>query len=93
MQKYRDSTCFLPYTHGILSIMKRFDSNRPEFSPYGFTCERWTPAGMPRPDRHNEIEVNLLGADTLTHLFGGRVVVGRIKSSACAEKGPILTLD
>ena len=51
--------------------MKRFDSDRPEFSPYGFTCERWTPAGMPRPDRHNEIEVNLLGAGTLTYLFGG----------------------
>ncbi len=51
--------------------MKRFDSSRPEFSPYGFTCERWTPAGMPRPDRHNEIEVNLLETGTLTYLFGG----------------------
>jgi AraC-like DNA-binding protein len=52
--------------------MRRFDRTRPEFSPYGFTCELWTPAGMPRPDRHNEIEVNLLQAGSLTYLFGGQ---------------------
>lgn len=52
--------------------MKRFDSRRPEFSPYGFTCERWTPARMPRPDRHNEIELNLLTAGSLSYLLGGR---------------------
>jgi len=51
--------------------MKRFDSTRPEFSPYGFTCELWTPARMPRPDRHNEIEFNLLVAGSLTYLLGG----------------------
>jgi AraC-like DNA-binding protein len=51
--------------------MERFDGTRPEFSPYGFTCEVWTPARMPRPDRHSEIEVNLLKTGSLTYLFGG----------------------
>lgn len=51
--------------------MKQFDTSRPEFSPYGFACELWTPARMPRPDRHNEIELNLLTAGTLTYLLGG----------------------
>lgn len=51
--------------------MKQFDSRRPEFSPYGFTCERWTPTRMPRPDRHNEIELNLLTSGSLTYLLGG----------------------
>lgn len=51
--------------------MKRFDSSRPEFSPYGFTCELWTPSRMPRPDKHNEIELNFLRAGSLTYLLGG----------------------
>lgn len=51
--------------------MKKFDARRPEFSPYGFTCELWTPARMPRPDRHNEIEINLLAAGSLSYLLGG----------------------
>jgi AraC-like DNA-binding protein len=51
--------------------MKHFDASRPEFSPYGFTCELWEPTRMPRPDRHNEIELNLLTAGTLTYLLGG----------------------
>ena len=45
---------------------------RPEFSPYGFTCELWTPTRMSRPDRHNEIELNLLTAGSLTYLLGGQ---------------------
>lgn len=52
--------------------MKAFDTSRPEFSPYGFTCERWTPARMPRPDRHNEVELNLLTTGSLTYLLGGQ---------------------
>ena len=40
--------------------MVRFDPTRPDFSPYGFSCVRWTPTTMPRCDRHNEIELNLL---------------------------------
>ncbi len=54
--------------------MKRFDSARPEFFPYGFTCELWAPSRMPRPDRHNEIEINLLRSGSLTYLLGGRRV-------------------
>jgi AraC-like DNA-binding protein len=51
--------------------MKRFDITRPEFSPYGFTCELWRPVCMPRPDKHNEIELNLLKRGSLTYLLGG----------------------
>ncbi|HAV64029.1 MAG TPA: AraC family transcriptional regulator [Verrucomicrobiales bacterium] len=50
---------------------RRFDSSRPEFSPYGFTCELWTPSRMPRPDQHNEVELNFLMGGTLTYLRGG----------------------
>ena len=52
--------------------MKQFDIKRPEFSPYGFTCELWKPARMPRPDRHNEVELNLLSSGSLSYLLGGR---------------------
>ena len=65
----------------MLRCMVRFDGTRPEFSPYGFTCEVWTPARMPRPDRHSEIEINLLKAGSLTYLFGGHrttVKAGRL---------------
>ena len=55
--------------------MTSFDHARPDFAPYGFTCERWTARQMRRPDRHNEIEVNLLGEGPLTYLLGGRKVV------------------
>ncbi len=51
-----------------------FDPNRPAFAPYGLTCERWAPVRMHRPDRHNEIELNLLRAGRLTYLLGGRRV-------------------
>jgi AraC-like DNA-binding protein len=54
--------------------MSRFDPSRPDFAPYGLTCERWTPALMGRPDRHNEVELNLLECGTLTYLLGGRRV-------------------
>lgn len=54
--------------------MVSFDSSRPEFAPYGFTCELWTPTPMKRPDRHNEIELNLLKQGSLTYLLGGNNV-------------------
>ena len=54
--------------------MVSFDSSRPEFAPYGFTCQRWTPVPMKRPDRHNEIELNLLRHGSLTYLLGGNTV-------------------
>jgi hypothetical protein len=51
--------------------MKSFDVTRPDFAPYGLTCERWRLVPMPRPDRHNEIELNLLLSGSLSYLFGG----------------------
>lgn len=55
-------------------VMVRFDPTRPDFSPYGFSCVRWTPTAMPRCDRHNEIELNLLEGGRLVYLMGGRKV-------------------
>ncbi|TWT54846.1 Melibiose operon regulatory protein [Rubripirellula amarantea] len=56
--------------------MLHFDTDRPEFSPYGFTCEVWEPKRMQRPDRHDEIEINFLAEGSLTYLIGGsRVTV------------------
>ncbi|MGN6371095.1 MAG: helix-turn-helix domain-containing protein [Phycisphaerae bacterium] len=54
--------------------MERFDPNRPDFAPYGFTCVRWCPTRMQRPDRHNEIEMNFLETGWVTYLIGGRKV-------------------
>ena len=54
--------------------MDSFDPNRPDFAPYGFTCVRWAPTPMRRPDRHNEIELNFLGTGWVTYLLGGRKV-------------------
>jgi AraC-like DNA-binding protein len=53
----------------------QFDPSRPEFAPYGFTCELWTPEPMQRADRHNEIELNLLKQGSLTYLLGGNTVM------------------
>ena len=55
--------------------MAYFDDSRRDFEPYGFTCERWTPRRMRRPDRHNEIEINLLQAGSVTYVLGGRKVI------------------
>lgn len=55
-------------------VVDHFDPARPEFSPYGFTCVRWTASRMPRSDRHNEIELNLLERGSLVYLMGGRRV-------------------
>lgn len=52
--------------------MKHFDMRRPEFAPYGFTCERWEPTLMPRPDKHTEVELNYLERGHLTYLFWGQ---------------------
>ncbi|MSU61112.1 MAG: helix-turn-helix domain-containing protein [Pedosphaera sp.] len=57
--------------------MHRFDHNRPDFKPYGFACELWKAAPMRRPDRHNEIELNLLKNGSLTYLLGGERVTIR----------------
>lgn len=57
-----------------LEHLRHFDARRREFTPYGFTCEIWQPMRMPRPDRHDEIEVNFLDRGTLTYLMGGERV-------------------
>lgn len=54
--------------------MVTFDPNRPDFTPYGFTCVRWTPSPMKRPDHHNEVEINLIQSGWVTYLFAGRKV-------------------
>ncbi|MDP0501147.1 MAG: helix-turn-helix domain-containing protein [Verrucomicrobiota bacterium JB022] len=56
--------------------MFHFDPSRPDFAPYGFTCVRWVPSLMKRPDHHNEIELNLLWEGSVTYLLGaGKVQV------------------
>ena len=67
--------------------MARFDPTRPEFSPYGFSCTRWTATTMPRCDRHNEIEFNLLEGGRVVHLMGG----GRLPSlrDGCPRSGRV----
>ena len=54
--------------------MTSFDQSRKDFAPYGFTCVRWAPTLMPRSDRHNEIELNLLEHGSVTYLLGGQKV-------------------
>jgi AraC family transcriptional regulator, melibiose operon regulatory protein len=54
-----------------------FEETRPDLEPYGFTCEVWEPHPMPRADRHNELELNLIDSGSLTYLLGGRRVTLR----------------
>ena len=56
-------------------VMVRFDPSRPDFSPYGFSCVRWTPTTMSRCDRHNEIELNLLEGGRLDVRFASSQTV------------------
>jgi AraC-like DNA-binding protein len=58
-------------------FVQHFDHSRPDFKPYGFTCELWKAAPMRRPDRHNEVELNLLKNGSLTYLLGGERVTIR----------------
>ena len=58
-----------------------FDPGRPHFEPYGLTCVNWQPTIMSRPDHHNEIEINLLPAGSVTYMLGGKkttVEAGRL---------------
>lgn len=54
-----------------------FEETRGDLEPYGLTCEVWEPQPMPRADRHNELELNLLDSGSLTYLLGGRRVTLR----------------
>jgi AraC-like DNA-binding protein len=71
-----DSDSFLHYTEAMYRSdeLHQFDSRRRDFEPYGFTCEIWRPRQMPRPDRHDEIEINFIDKGTLTYLVGGERV-------------------
>jgi AraC-like DNA-binding protein len=51
---------------------------------------------MPRPDRHNEIEINLLRSGSLTYLLGGRrttIAVGRLAAFWAAIPHQIVDFD
>jgi AraC-like DNA-binding protein len=61
---------------------EHFEASRHELQPYGFTCEVWEPRPMPRADRHNELELNLVVAGALTYLIGGRRVTLRARHLA-----------
>lgn len=56
----------------LSEIDHTFDEQRQEFAPYGLTCERWRPNLMRKPDRHNEIELNLLQSGSMTYLIRGK---------------------
>ncbi|MDO3387889.1 helix-turn-helix domain-containing protein [Gilvimarinus sp. SDUM040013] len=55
-------------------FVNRFSSNRKYFEPYGLACVYWQPTSMPRPDYHNEIELNFLLKGSVTYLFGGHKI-------------------
>ncbi len=52
-----------------------FNKKRISFSPYGLTCELWTPSLMAKPDRHNEIELNYFPEGNITYLFHDRKII------------------
>lgn len=60
--------------HAPNAHMVCFDQSRLDLAPYGFTCKRWLPVVMRRPDRHNEIELNYLTAGWITYLYGGKLI-------------------
>jgi len=51
-----------------------FDKSRPQFEPYGLAVEKWVPKIMPRPDRHNEMEINLLTEGSITYLINDKKI-------------------
>ena len=55
-------------------LTQSFNPARRDFSPYGLTCVTWQASFMPRPDHHNEIEINFLTYGEMTYLHGGRKV-------------------
>lgn len=54
-----------------------FDPRRPDFEPYGLSCVYWRATRMPRPDHHNELELNCMLAGAVTYVLGGRRVTAR----------------
>jgi len=73
-----------------------YDPSRPDFTPYGFSCVEWTPCLMPKPDHHDEIEINLLLDGSITYLMGGRrikVEAGRMFVFWAAIPHQVISLD
>ncbi len=58
----------------LKSNLKHYEENRAQYTPYGFTCELWTPTIMNKYDRHNEVEINYLPSGSLTYLIHDRKV-------------------
>lgn len=54
--------------------MTTFQQKRPDYSPYGFTCELWEPTRMARFDHHNEVEINFTAGNALKYFFHDRIV-------------------
>lgn len=54
-------------------MLHRFNPNRADFTPYGFTCVRWQPTLMPVADRHDEIELNFLVRGKMQYAQGGQL--------------------
>jgi len=61
----------------LSEMTQEFDDARPSLAPYGLTCVRWRARPMKRPDRHNEIELNLLESGSVTYLLAGKRVTVR----------------
>jgi len=84
------------YRCGVPDDLKSFDASRPDFAPYGFTCERWQPERMARANRHNEIELNYLDEGSITYLLGGRrmsVRSGRLAAFWAAIPHQIIAIE
>ena len=76
--------------------MAHFDPTRPDFTSYGFSCVRWTPTTMPRCDRHNEVELNLLDSGRLIYLMGGQritIPTGRLTAFWAAIPHQIIEFE
>ncbi|GEM_PF-2341802 len=50
-------------------MLKHFDESREDLKPYRLTCELWESYLMPKPDQHNEVEINFLIEGSLTYLI------------------------
>lgn len=68
------SLAHTPVPHAFQVPMVCFDPSRHDLAPYGFSCKRWLPVVMRRPDRHNEIELNYLTSGWITYLYGGKLI-------------------
>lgn len=55
-------------------IYKTYEEKRSQFTPYGFSCEKWIPKLMNGFDRHNEIEINFIPSGSLTYLMRDHAV-------------------